>query len=381
MILRLALIPAFPNLSDDLYRFIWDGYLIHEGINPLTYTPRALIENNILSDKGLTAIFPLLNSPDYFTIYPPVSQLIFFLSTVGGISEVTTCSIIIKCILLVAELLSLVALFKLLRLLKLKVTNLMIYALNPLVIIEVMTNLHFEAIMASFFLWTLFYLIVKKHILSSFMLACSVAAKLLPLMFVPAVLMFLFYHKRWKNYLAYFTLFTVILFTPFFITLDIPNFFKSIDLYFQKFEFNASIYYLLRGVGKFLTGYNQIFILGPLLGLTTLLLILKKVYKSKVKSVLELITVCLFSFTTYLFLTTTVHPWYLIMPIALSVFNPRWYIIAWSFLIILSYSTYANPDYQQNLYLISLEYLIVFGIMFTEKKYNFDKPFNQPIAG
>jgi uncharacterized membrane protein len=282
--------------------------------------------------------------------------------------------------LLLVELLSLAALFTLLKSLKLNVTNLLIYALNPLVIVEVMTNLHFEAIMVAFFLWTVFFLMIQKYAFSSFMLACSVAAKLLPLMFLPAILMFLFYDKKWRNYLLYFTLFTIILFTPFFITLDIPNFFKSIDLYFQKFEFNASIYYVLRGIGKFITGYNQIVILGPLLGLITLFLILNKVYKSKIKNILELISVCLFSFTTYLFLTTTVHPWYLIMPIALSVFSPSWYLIAWSFLITLSYSTYSNPDYNQDFYLISIEYLIVFAIMIIEKKYFFNKSINQEIA-
>jgi len=368
VLLRLVLLPAFPSLSDDLYRFIWDGYLIHEGVNPLTFTPRSIVESNILESAELNALLPLLNSPDYFTIYPPISQAVFYLSTITGAADYFICAIIIKVILLLAELFSLVAMSKLLFFFDLKKSNLLIYALNPLVIVEVMTNLHFEAIMVCFFLWSILSLLRFKYMVSSLFMACAVAAKLLPLMFMPAVLMFLVEKKKWTQYLLYFTAFSLILFLPFFMTLDVQNFMKSIDLYFQKFEFNASIYYLLRAVGKFLTGYNQIVVIGPLLGLTTVLLILKKVYATTFKSGLDLISVCLFAFVTYLFLTTTVHPWYLILPLALSVFNPRWYLLVWSFLITLSYSTYATPDFTQNYYLISLEYFVVFSIMIFELK-------------
>ena len=34
ILLRLLLVFVIPNFSDDLYRFIWDGRLISQGINP-----------------------------------------------------------------------------------------------------------------------------------------------------------------------------------------------------------------------------------------------------------------------------------------------------------------------------------------------------------
>ena len=70
---RFILLFAFPFLSDDLYRFIWDGRLWQQGINPFNYLPTYfMLEGNQV--EGLDqALFEQLNSPEYFTIYPPLN--------------------------------------------------------------------------------------------------------------------------------------------------------------------------------------------------------------------------------------------------------------------------------------------------------------------
>mgnify|MGYP007000099231 CR=1 len=52
---RLALFFAYPWLSDDFYRFIWDGLVIGENINPYEYTPSELI--NKVEGLGTKKIF------------------------------------------------------------------------------------------------------------------------------------------------------------------------------------------------------------------------------------------------------------------------------------------------------------------------------------
>ena len=42
LLLRLALIASTPLLSDDYIRFLWDGYLTSEGINPFNFKPSEL---------------------------------------------------------------------------------------------------------------------------------------------------------------------------------------------------------------------------------------------------------------------------------------------------------------------------------------------------
>ena len=39
ILLRIALVFAFPLLSDDVYRFIWDGNLVTAGENPFAQLP------------------------------------------------------------------------------------------------------------------------------------------------------------------------------------------------------------------------------------------------------------------------------------------------------------------------------------------------------
>ncbi|MBK9735610.1 MAG: hypothetical protein IPO92_11835 [Saprospiraceae bacterium] len=78
ILVRISLIPVFPNLSVDIYRFFWDGSLTVNGINPYGILPSEIVGQNI---PGLTnEIFLKLNSKEYFTIYPPLSQLYYSIS-------------------------------------------------------------------------------------------------------------------------------------------------------------------------------------------------------------------------------------------------------------------------------------------------------------
>jgi len=45
IVIRLCLFFSIPNLSDDFYRFIWDGRLISSGENPFSQTPSYYIAN------------------------------------------------------------------------------------------------------------------------------------------------------------------------------------------------------------------------------------------------------------------------------------------------------------------------------------------------
>jgi alpha-1,6-mannosyltransferase len=77
-VFRLALLFACPNLSDDYHRFVWDGRLLVHGINPYLVLPTDFIQSPQAAGAGLTEeLYQQLNSPHYYTVYPPVNQAIF----------------------------------------------------------------------------------------------------------------------------------------------------------------------------------------------------------------------------------------------------------------------------------------------------------------
>jgi len=67
--------------------------------------------------------------------------------------------------------------------------------------------------------------------------------------------------------------------------------------------------------------------------------------------------------SSYYFLSSTVHPWYIIFLLILGISTNYRFPIVWSFLVILSYYAYTNPDFKENLWLVAFEYFLVLGYL------------------
>lgn len=365
ILLRFILLFALPNLSDDVYRFIWDGRLLVNGHNPFDFLPSYYIENNISIPGIDEALFHKLNSPEYFTIYPPVAQGVFALACWLFPNSIIGSAITMKVFLFLCEIGSLFFIKKLLTNFRLPAKNILLYALNPLIIIELCGNLHFEAAMIFFVLGAVFFLVKNKSTLSAFSIALSVASKLLPLMFLP----FLIKRLGWKKSIQYFTIVgfvIVLLFVPLLSGAFFNNFGASLDLYFQKFEFNASIYYAIRWVGYQVVGYNWIQSAGPALAVIVLLGILTVAFLEKNITWKNIFVKMLFAICLYLAFATIVHPWYVSLPIALCLFTRFRFPILWSGLIFLTYINYSYGAYFENLWMVRIEYALVFSFLIYE---------------
>src|SRR5690606_6143025 len=66
--------------------------------------------------------------------------------------------------------------------------KLLLYALNPLVIMEISGNLHFEGMMLAMILAGIYFLEKSKFSVSGGFLAAAVAVKLSPILLLPAFL-------------------------------------------------------------------------------------------------------------------------------------------------------------------------------------------------
>ncbi|WP_423818060.1 mannosyltransferase [Salinimicrobium sp. TIG7-5_MAKvit] len=367
MIFRLLFLFAIPNLSQDFYRFIWDGRLLLEGINPYLMTPAEYFSSGDLPFSGAQELYEGMGSlsAGYPTNYPPLNQFFFALAALFGGNSILASIVWLRIFIIAAD----IGIFyfgrKLLRNLKLSESNIFLYLLNPLIIIELTGNLHFEGVMLFFLLAALYFLRCQKWHFCAFFFSCSIAVKLIPLMFLPL----LFRRLGWKKALGYYAATGIILlffFLPFLSGVFAENFFSSINLWFQKFEFNAGFYYLIRWIGYEVEGYNIISYAGPTLAGVVFVSILIIAILERNHEMRGLLTSMMFGMFIYLSLATTVHLWYLATPLLLSVFTRYKFMQVWSLMVVLSYFAYSQPNYEENLWLIAAEYVVVFGVMFYE---------------
>ena len=132
VILRLVFITAIPNLSQDFYRFIWDGRMIAAGYNPYLYLPENLIALGnapIAQAKELFEGMGALNAGHY-TNYPPLNQLLFAIAGVLSGKSIVGAVVVLRFIIIGADLGVLYFGRKLLRNLKLPESRIFLYLLN-----------------------------------------------------------------------------------------------------------------------------------------------------------------------------------------------------------------------------------------------------------
>ncbi|MCX7546913.1 mannosyltransferase [Xanthomarina sp. F1114] len=376
---RAVFILAIPNLSQDFYRFIWDGRLILEGINPYLFTPDSYFLKGEFPISQAQELHDGMGSlsASHFSNYPPLNQLCFALANLFPGQSILSAVIGLRILIIAADFGTLYFGKKLLKKLKLPTYNIFWYLLNPFIIIELTGNLHFEGVMIFFLVWSLYLLQTHKWKLAAVIFACSVSIKLIPLIFLPLVWQWFIkpqddnISNRLKiakliGFYSIVGIVTLMLFLPFYSSEFINNYAQTVGLWFQNFEFNGSLYYIARELGYMITGYNQIAIIGTVSAILVFVFVIGLSLFRENASMQQLITAMLFVLSFYYFTATTVHPWYLATLLFLSVFTKYKFPLVWSLIIILSYLAYANPNNLENLWLIALEYIIVYSVFLYE---------------
>ena len=133
LIFRFILLPEAPFLSDDHFRYLWDGVVQLRGINPYRYAPADPAVAGI--DDALRA---QVNHPNVPTIYPPLAQLTFLTVAWLGGGWLGLKAIWLACDMAIAALL-----YRMVDRER-RVQLLTLYWWSPLVVIEVAWNAHLD---------------------------------------------------------------------------------------------------------------------------------------------------------------------------------------------------------------------------------------------
>lgn len=381
VVFRIIFLFAIPNLSQDFYRFLWDGRLLIQGFSPYLFTPSTstAFDVTIAQSQELIEGMGGLNA-SHFSNYPPVNQLFFAIAALFAGKSILGSVIVLRLAIILADVGILYFGKKVLAQLNLPVKNIFWYFLSPFIIIELTGNLHFEGVMLFFFVWALYLLFNGKWFWAAVLIGVSVSVKLLPLLFLPLFFKYFSDNDQTPKVLKTFgvsieklskfysiIIITVVLaFLPFLSSEFIQNFAATIGLWFQNFEFNASVYYIIRWIGFQVVGWNIISTVGKILPIIVVLFILGLSFFKQNKKPQQLIVAMLFAVSFYFLLSTTVHPWYIATPLLLSVFTKYKFPIVWSFMVLLSYSAYGKSGFDENLWLVALEYIVVIGVAIWE---------------
>lgn len=179
VLMRLPQLLLEPYLSDDIYRYVWDGRVQAAGINPYRYIPSAP-ELAHLRDP---TIYPLINRPDYApTIYPPVAQMFYLLVTRLGESV-----LVMKLAFLACEAVTLWATLRLLDRLDLPPTRIVAFAWHPLAIWEIAGSGHIDALMGMMVMLALLLGLAGRTLLAGAVATAGALVKPTSLLLLPVL--------------------------------------------------------------------------------------------------------------------------------------------------------------------------------------------------
>lgn len=347
LLARIILIPSAPILEDDFYRYMWDGAVTANEFNPYALSPLQVQQHNpIVPEKILKLadqsgeIINKINHPRIKTLYPALAQITFAISYYFFPWSFTGW----KFIMLLGDLVMLFFLIKILRELKLPITFVAIYWLNPVILNEFFNTGHYDLFALLFTAISFYYFLRNDNITASITLALAVGFKLWP------ILLFPFYLRRLTNQKSK-LLSSIFAFSVFIVIIFIPVFRSGIDENFGFMKYaanwinNAGFYSILKeSIDLFTTTFKIYYVCADcvarwitigLIIITILWLIRKPAYNNR-----ELADKILITVAVMFLISPTQFPWYYTWLVLFLVFSPKFSLLMYVFLIPLYHLNY-----------------------------------------
>lgn len=185
--MRVLMFPSTPILEDDFYRYLWDGAVTANSINPYRYAPRNVIlrqgeypkQLDRLADESKEIIHKI-NHPQIRTIYPPVAQEIFALSYLIKPWSIT----VFRTLILLFDIATAVFLLLILAHLRLPIVWVIIYWWNPLVVKELINACHMDIFALAPITAALYSTFRQKHLVATLCIVLAASVKLWPIVFL-----------------------------------------------------------------------------------------------------------------------------------------------------------------------------------------------------
>jgi hypothetical protein len=326
LIFRLTLFPATP--SDDVYRYLWEGKLQLNWLNPYSLPPESSSLEG-LRDKFFSGI----NHKQLTTIYPPLTLMVFAVADYVSHSFLS-----MKSAFLLFDVLTIFLIVRFLRMMGKDPINVLIYAWSPLILISFAARGHCDSLQIFLVVLALYLFSIRRNLKSIVSIGLAAMSKFVFIIVAP----FLIPRGKLK-YLAALPLVIAVLYLPYIGAGK--GLFSTLLHFGTQYHYNDSAHFLIfclslgsPFISKIIT--SMIFV--------TVLLYLYKKYMSllltddnknpplspfskvgleKMRAMETNDAILRFAFMaigTFLILAPTVHPWYLTWIVPFLCFNNSW---------------------------------------------------------
>ncbi len=323
LVLRVIVLPLSPALSDDIWRYLFEGRLVLEGINPYLTAPDSI---EVLSLRG--PYWELINNKSIPAAYPPAVQFVL-----AAAVWLTAEPFGMKLLFGALDLGVFVLLWRWLPLLGLDSARAIVQGWCPLAILEFAGEGHSDSLAVCFTVGALYASTAGRSLLAGIALGVATAGKLMPVVILPFLMRRPVGHESWRGagWLTAAACGTtlVVLYAPFWVAEDPLSIFSGTTEYAARWRNNDTLFALIHAMTEWLHGLGwlgdyevQRLAKVPLVGLGAGLLFAMWWWRwSAANAVLGF-------FLFFLVAAPTLHPWY--VAFALPFFalrpNPGWLV-------------------------------------------------------
>jgi alpha-1,6-mannosyltransferase len=324
---RLVLVASPPELSNDIYRYVWDGRVQASGVAPWAHPPG----DPALAGLRDEAVYPHINRKEARTIYPPGAQAFFRLIYLVVPDSVTGT----KAVMVLADLATIGLLAWLLIEMKLPLQRVVLYAWNPLVTFEVAQSGHLEPLYLPAVVGAFLAYRRGRRVLLGALLGLATLVKL-----YPALLVAVFHARGERRMPLAWALVVALGYLPYLGLGKKVLGFLPTYLFNQYEEFNQGVRFLARTLFGASDAFSLLYLAASLLALAALAFVVARRAEG---SASQAARGGLLLGGAYLFvITPALHPWYIIWLLALGVVWPSVTLFAASWALTLSYLKYAQ---------------------------------------
>lgn len=352
--MRSILIASPPFLEDDFYRYLWDGAVTAQGIDPYRYAPIQVVWASVGAETVQEDLMPLaaeagrvlerVNHPHLTTIYPPVAQVGFAVAH----ALVPWSTVSWRVVLLIADGVTLLILFRLLADLCLPLAAVVWYWWNPILLREIYGAAHMDALILPFLMASVLLATRKRFNWSMLLLSLAGGIKLWPLVLAPLLLRPLMASPRRLLFAGSILLVsTLAIWAPTFDTAFGPN--SGFLAYASQWHNNAGAFSLLEALVRqppFSANDGSVgssAIVTRLIMVVALAVWIASLVRRPIKDGRDMLHRCLLVVAALFLLSPTQFPWYFVWLTPFLALTPNAAVLFYSALLPLYHLRAMHP--------------------------------------